>query len=141
MLTKFQFFDQIQGLTPLEKCQFCGFLKPMLSLLRKASFLYVTSKIVFRRVIFAIYDMWIQAVTRGYWGLPGVTRCYRGLQGVTKDYRNFFLTRTFPDTFSWSILHKNQRWRNLKFLTKTMDQNLWKNWNFVFFTQSCFYSL
>ena len=30
------------------------------------------------------------------------------LQGVTKDYRNFFLTRTFPDTFSWSILHENQ---------------------------------
>ena len=23
----------------------------------------------------------------------------KGLQGVTKDYRNFFLTRTFPDTF------------------------------------------
>ena len=57
-------------------------------------------------------------VTRGYRGLQGVTRGYRGLQGltggdkelqgVTKDYRHFFLTRTFPDTFSWSILHKNQ---------------------------------
>ena len=32
----------------------------------------------------------------------------KGLQGLTKDYGNFFLTRTFPDTFSWSILHKNQ---------------------------------
>ena len=32
----------------------------------------------------------------------------KGLQGVTKDYINFFLTRSFPDTFSWSILHKNQ---------------------------------
>ena len=32
----------------------------------------------------------------------------KGLQGVPKDYINFFLTRTFPDTFSWSILHKNQ---------------------------------
>ena len=32
----------------------------------------------------------------------------KGLQGVTKDYRNFFVTRTFPDTFCWSILHKNQ---------------------------------
>ena len=32
----------------------------------------------------------------------------KGLQGVRMDYRNFFLTRTFPDTFSWSILHKNQ---------------------------------
>ena len=62
--------------------------------------------------------MGIHGVTRGYRGLQGVTRGYRGLQGVTggdkglqgvaKDYRNFFLTRRFPDTFSWSILHKNQ---------------------------------
>ena len=60
----------------------------------------------------------LQGVTRGHKGLQGVTRGYTGLQGVpggdkglqwvTKDYRNFFLTRTFPDTFSWSILHKNQ---------------------------------
>ena len=41
-------------------------------------------------------------------GLQGVTGGDKGLQGVTKDYRNFFLTRKFPDTFSWSILHKNQ---------------------------------
>ena len=44
----------------------------------------------------------------GYQGLKGVTRGDNRLQRVTKDYRNFFLTRTFPDTFSWSILHKNQ---------------------------------
>ena len=53
----------------------------------------------------------LQGVRRGYKGLQGVTRGYRGLQGVTrvtKDYRNFFLTRTFPNTFSWSILHKNE---------------------------------
>ena len=60
----------------------------------------------------------LQKVTGGYKGLQGVTRGYKGLQGVpggdnglqgaTKDYRNFFLTRTFPGTFSWSILHKNQ---------------------------------
>ena len=63
----------------------------------------------------------LQSVTRGYKGLHGVTTGDKGLQGVTKDYRNFFVTRTFPDTFSWSILHKNQSRRNLKFLTKTMD--------------------
>ena len=50
----------------------------------------------------------LQEVTGGYKWLQGVTGGYKGLQGVTKDYRNFFLTRTFPDTFSWSILHKNQ---------------------------------
>ena len=85
---------------------------------RKACLLYKTSKIVFSRFIFTIYDMGIQEDTRGYRGLQGVTGGYRGLQGVTggnkglqgvtKDYRNFILTRTFPHTFSWSILHKNQ---------------------------------
>ena len=55
----------------------------------------------------------------GYRGLETVTEGYKGLQRVTKDYRKFFLTRTFPDTFSWCILHKNQSLRNLKFLTKT----------------------
>ena len=47
-------------------------------------------------------------MTGGDKGLQRVTGGYKGLQGVTKDYRNFFLTRTFPDTFSWSIFHKNQ---------------------------------
>ena len=70
--------------------------------------------------------MGIQGITRGYKGLQGVTRSYKGLQGVTgdykglhwvtggdkalqevtKDFKTFFLTRTFPDTFFWSILHK-----------------------------------
>ena len=50
----------------------------------------------------------LQGVTKGYKGLQGVTGGDKGLQGVTKDYRNFFLIRTFPDTFSWSILYKNQ---------------------------------
>ena len=50
----------------------------------------------------------LQGVTGGYKGLQGVTGGDKGLQGVAKDYRNFFLTRTFPDTFSCSILHKNQ---------------------------------
>ena len=68
--------------------------------------LYKTSKIVFSRFIFTIYDMGIHGVTRGYRGLQGVTEGYKGLQGetvgdnglrwVTKDNRNFFLTRTFP---------------------------------------------
>ena len=119
-MKKSQIFDQNDGVTPLQKCQYCGFLKPMFLLFRKACLLYKTSKIVFLRFIFTIYDMVMQGVTRGYWGLQGVTRGYKGLQrvsggysglqgvkggdkglqGVTKDYRNFFLTRTFPDTFS-----------------------------------------
>ena len=64
----------------------------------------------------------LQEVTRGYKGLQGVTRGYKGLQGVTRGYKGlqggykglqriietFFLNRTYPDTFSWSILHKKQ---------------------------------
>ena len=62
--------------------------------------------------------MGLQGLTGGYEGLQGVTMGYKrlqrvtggdkGLKGVTKDCRNFFLTRTFPVTFSWSILHKKQ---------------------------------
>ena len=54
----------------------------MFLLFRKACLLYKTSKIVFSRVIFTIYDMGIHGVTRGYRGLQRVTRGYRGLQGV-----------------------------------------------------------
>ena len=50
----------------------------------------------------------LQGVTGSYKGLQGLTRSDKMLQGVTKDYRNFFPTRTFPGTFSWSILYKNQ---------------------------------
>ena len=125
-MKKLQLFDQNHGVSPLQKCQFCGFLKTMFLLFRKACLLYQTSKIVFSQFIFTIYHMRIQGVTRGYRGLQGVTMGYRGLQGVTrgdrgwqgvtKDYRNFFLTRTFPDTFSWSILHKNHCWSWSRFL-------------------------
>ena len=121
-LTKFQIFNQNHGVTPLQKCQFCGFLNPMFSLFRKACLLYKTSKTVFSRSIFTIYDMGIgglkgvkgrfkglQGVTGGYKVLQGVTGDEKGLQGVTKNQRNVFLTRTFPPTFSWSILNKNQR--------------------------------
>ena len=78
---------QNHDLTPLQKCQFCGFLKAMLLLFRKACLLYKTSKIVFPRFIFTIYDMGIQGVTRGYRALQIVTRGYKGLQKVTGGYR------------------------------------------------------
>ena len=62
--------------------------------------------------------MGIQGITRGYRGLQGVTGGYKGLKGVTggdkglhgvkKDYRNVLLSRTFPDIFCWSILHKHK---------------------------------
>ena len=56
----------------------------MFLLFRKACLLYKTSKIVFLRFIFTIYDMGIHGVTRAYTGLQGVTGGYKGFQGVTR---------------------------------------------------------
>ena len=70
----------------MQKCQFCGLLKPMFSLFRKACFLYKTSKTVFSRFIFKIYNIGIQGVTKG---LQGVTRGDRGLQGITGGYKGW----------------------------------------------------
>ena len=50
----------------------------------------------------------LKEVTGAYKGLQGVTWGDKALQGVTKDCKIFLLTRRFPNTFSWSILHKNQ---------------------------------
>ena len=58
----------------------------MFSLFRKAFLLYKTSKVVFSRFIFTMYDMGIQGFTRGYGGLQGVTEGYKGLHGVRRGY-------------------------------------------------------
>ena len=75
-------FDPNLGLTPLEKYQFCGFLKPMFSLFRKACLLYKTSKIVFHYLL-------SRSITWEYRGLQGVTRGYKGWQEVTKGYKGW----------------------------------------------------
>ena len=59
----------------------------MFLLFRKACLLYKTSKKVFSRFIFTIYDMGVHGVTRGYKELQGVTGGYKGFQGVTRGYR------------------------------------------------------
>ena len=56
--------------------------------------------------------MGLQGVTGGYKGFEGVTGRYKRLEQVTRLQKTCFLTRTSPDTFSWSLLHKNQSWRN-----------------------------
>ena len=121
----------------MQKCQFCGFLKPIFFcseglvcyIKRRKSFfddLLLRSMTWEYRGLQGVKGAYkgLQGVTKGYRGLQGIKRGAagnKGLQGVTKDYRNLFLTRTFIDTFSWSILHKNQSSRNLQFLTETMD--------------------
>ena len=86
-MKKLQLFDQNHGLTPLQKCQFCSFLKPIFLLFTKACLLYKTSKIVFQGLIFTIDDMGIPGVKIGYRGLQGVKRGYKGLQWLTRDYK------------------------------------------------------
>ena len=54
------------------------FVETDISLFRKACLLNKNSQIVFSPFNFAIYDMGIQGVTRGYKGLQGVTRGDRG---------------------------------------------------------------
>ena len=85
----------------------------MFLLFKKACLLYKTSKSFFHD-LFSPSITWeyrgLQGVTEGYKGLQGVTGGYnrsqgvtggdKGLQAVSKNYTNFFLTRTFPDTFS-----------------------------------------
>ena len=85
-MKKVLLFDQNHGLSPLQKCQLCGFLKPMLLLFRKACLLDETSKIVFSRFIFTIYDMGIPGVTRDYRELQKVTRGYKGLQRIIETF-------------------------------------------------------
>ena len=73
-------------------------LKPMFSLFRKTCLLYKTSKIVFARFIFTIYDLGILGVTRGYMGLQRVTAGYKGLQGVTRGYKGLQgVTRSYGE--------------------------------------------
>ena len=59
----------------------------MFFLFRKACLLYKTSKIVFPRSIFTIYDMGIEGVTGFTGGYRGLQRVTKGSQGVTRGYR------------------------------------------------------
>ena len=88
----FNFFDQNHGLSLLQKCQSCAFLKRMFLLFRKVCLLYKTWKIVFSR-LFSRSMTWqysgLQGVTGGFKGLQGVTRGYMGLLGVTRGERGW----------------------------------------------------
>ena len=60
--------------------------------------------------------MGILGVTTGYRGLQGVRGGDKGLQRIIET---FFLTRTFPDIFSWSILNKKSKLKK----SQVFDQN------------------
>ena len=103
MLTKLQIFDQNHGLTPLEKCQFCGFLNRRFRCSERL-FCYIKRRKSFFLALFSRSMTWkyrgykglqgvtgddkrLQGVTRGCRGLPGVTGGYKGLRGVSGDYK------------------------------------------------------
>ena len=135
-MTKSQIFDQNLWLTPLKNVNCKVFLNRCF---------YSPKGLVFsikrnNRFFHDFFHDLLNEDTEGYnWlqRLQEVTMGYRGLQGLTAGYREFFLTRTFPETFSWSILHNNKSWRNLKFLRKTVDSPFWKKANFAFVIDKC----
>ena len=89
-MRKLQLFDQNHGLSTLEKCQFCEFLKPMFSLFRKACCYIKRRKWFFHNLFSGSMTCeyrGLQVVTGGYKGLQGVTRGYMGLQRVTRRER------------------------------------------------------
>ena len=73
-MKKCQSFDQNDGLTLLEKCQFCGFLKPMFLLSRKACLPYKTSESFFDDFFHVLFH----GNKGGYTGLQVVTGGYKG---------------------------------------------------------------
>ena len=66
-----------------------------------------------------------------------MTRGDRGLQRIIEP---FFLTRTFPVTFSWSILNKKSKLKKSQIFDEN-DGKISKNSNFAFFINSYFYRL
>ena len=82
--------------------------------------------------------MGIQGIALDYRGLHGVTEGDKGLQGVTKDYRNFFLTRTFPDTFFWSILNKNSKLKKSEIFDQKDGLNPFEKFLFCVFHKQLF---
>ena len=92
-VNKNKIFDQHHGLTPLEKCQFCGCLnrrfrcsERLVCYIKGRKSYFVD---LFSGSMTSEYRCYrgLQRVTGGDKGLQGVTRGYRGLQTVTRGYR------------------------------------------------------
>ena len=67
-MKKLQLFDQNCGLSPLQKYQFCGFLKPMLFFVQKGLFAIGKVENHF------LDDLFSRSKTWEYRGLAGVTK-------------------------------------------------------------------
>ena len=84
-MNKSQIFEKNDGLTPLEKCQFCGFLNRRFRSSERFVCYIKRQKSVF-------IDLFPASTTweyRGYRGLQGVTGGDKGLQRVTRGTRGY----------------------------------------------------
>ena len=82
-MKKLQLFDQHHGLSPLQKCQYCGFLNRRFRCSERRVW-YIKRRKSFFLHLFSGSMTWDY---RGYRGLQGVTKGDRGLQEVTKGDR------------------------------------------------------
>ena len=82
-------FDQNHGLTPLEKSQFCGFLKRCCRY-SQSLLCYIKRQKSFFYDLFSPSMKWeyrgLHGVREGYKGLKGVSGGYKGWQGITRGY-------------------------------------------------------
>ena len=83
---------------------------------------------------------WFQGVRRGYRGLHGVTGGHKGLQsftagdkGLQRIIETFFLSRTFRDTFFWSILNTKSKLKKSQIFDQNHGLTPLENVNFVAF--------
>ena len=90
---KSQSFDENDGLTALEKCQFCCFLNLCFHSLEWLFSIYKkNAKIVLSRSIITIYYIVKQVVTEGYKGLQGIIkRCSNILETLLEHQQTLFL--------------------------------------------------
>ena len=115
-MKRLQLFHPNDGLTSLEKCQFCGFLKSMFLWSRKACFLTRTSPNVFFFTVFCIkrevyQNLWKMQIlwfsNRNFYSLEGL------VSYINVKNRIFF----FHDLLSRSITWGSRGYKGLQGLT------------------------
>ena len=120
---------------PLEKCNLVAFLSRSFYSVKSLYSLSRTSPNASPRIVFhqkkrwKILEFWLTLKLKlTSWENKNFAAVLN--RSFCNIKRFHFIFRTFSWTFSRFILHKNNSSRNVNFLTKTMDQLLWKNANF-----------
>ena len=108
---KISIFDKNHGLTPLEKCKFCGFLKSMSLQSKKFSFSLsnFTKKFFLHPFCIKTNHAKISIFYKNH-GLTPLEKCKFG-----GSFKSFSFQSFNNHFFTLSILHKNKEWKNLNF--------------------------